>query len=150
MCTDRYITFFNLLLLVLAGCTQMTSSGIPQALNTDALLQTAGSSQGITLAGPSSGEGRDPDSVETERRFRAAISSGTSGQLLAAYRRQVEHTITNMGGDIHGRGISGTADDVHDFSYSYAWHRNKGIIRVYSFPTTNGTVDAVLFCYEHR
>src|SRR5258706_2131838 len=122
-------TFLILALGTLTGCRPMTSSGIPKALNVDTLLQTAGSAQGVTLGGPSSGEGWDSRSVETERRFRVTISSGTSGQLLAAYRREVERTITGMGGEIHGRGVSNNADDVHDFSYSYTWSWNDSIIR---------------------
>ena len=142
--------FFTILLaVVLAGCSRMTNSGIPKALNTDTLLQTAGNSQGITLVCPSSEECLGRRSVETERRFSATISSGTSGQLLAAYRRGVEHTIDSMGGKIGGKGFSGTEDDVRDFSYSYTWGGNGGIVRAYSFAGTNGEVQIVLFCYEH-
>ena len=70
----------------------MTSSGIPKALNTDALILTAGCPQGITLTPDSHGDAWDSRFAETERRFSATISSGTSGQLLAAYRHEVERT----------------------------------------------------------
>ena len=139
-----------LLLVVLTGCSRMTSSGIPKTLNSDALLKTVGASQGISLSPGSDGEAWDARSVETERRFHATISSGTSGQLLASYRRGVERTIASMGGTIHGTGISGSADDVRDFSFSYTWDGNDGIVRVYSFTATNSEVQVVLFCYEHR
>ena len=153
----RFIMYANLaktclilmLAFVFAGCGRMSSSGIPKALNTDALMLAAGRSQGITLTPASHGETWNPRFTETERRFFATISSGTSKQLLAAYRHEVERTITSMGAAIHETGISGTADDVHDFSYGYTWGNTDGIVRVYSFAGTNGQVQVVLFCYEH-
>jgi len=138
-----------LLSVVLTGCSRITSSGLPKALNTDSLLQTAGRSQGIILAGPSWGESWNSRSVETERRFSATISSGTSGLLLAAYRNEVACTITNMGAAIYETGISGTTNDVRDFSFGYTWGSTDGIVRVYSFAGTNGQVQIVSFCYEH-
>ena len=139
-----------LLLVVLTGCNRMTSSGIPKALNSDTLLKSAGASQGVALLPGGDGEAWDSRSVEAERRFHVTVSSGASGQLLAAYRREVERTITSMGGEIHGTGISGSADDVRNFSFSYTWEGNDGIVRVYSFTGTNSEVQVVLFCYEHR
>jgi len=139
-----------LMLVVLTGCSRMTSSGLPKTLNSDTVLKTVGASQGIALSPGSDGEAWDTRSVESERRFHATISSGTSGQLLASYRREVERTITSMGGAIRGTGITGSADDVRDFSFSYTWDSNDGIVRVYSFAGTNGEVQIVLFCYEHR
>ena len=128
----------------------MNSSGIPKALNTDTQMIAAGQPHGITLAGDSHGEAYDSRSFESERRFYATISSGSPGQLVAAYRDQVERTITNMGGEIQGTGIFGSTHDVRDFSCHYAWRRNDGFVRVYSFVGTNGQVQVVMFCYEHR
>ncbi len=139
-----------LLLVVLTGCSRMTSSGIQKTLIGDALLKTAGASQGIALSPSGHGEARDTRSTKSERRFHATLSSGTRGQLLAAYRREVERTITSMGGAIHGTGISGSMNDVRDFSFSYKWGGNDGIVQVYSFADTSGEVQVVLFCYEHR
>jgi hypothetical protein len=147
----RAISVITILLLVVStGCSRMTSSGIPQALNSDTLLKTVGAAQGIALSPGSHGEASDARSVETERRFHATISSGTGGQLLASYQSEVERTIRSMGGTIHGTGISRSADDVRDFSFSYTWGGNAGIVRVYSFNGTNSSVQVVLFCYEHR
>ena len=139
------------LLLAATGCGRITTSGIPNQLNSDTPIQTAGHPQGITLSPPGShGESWDLRSVETERRFYATISSGTSGQLMAAYRQEVERIITSTGAKIHETGIIGTEHDVLDFSYGYAWHATDGIIRASSFTGTNGQVQVVIFCYEHR
>jgi hypothetical protein len=150
MRTNLTKTFLILILAaVFASCGRMTSSVIPKTLNTDALILTAGHSQGITLVPDSHGEAWDSRFAETERRFSATITSGTSGQLLAAYRREVERTITSSGGAIFGTSIIGTANDVRDFSYAYTYGRNDGIVRVYSFAGTNNQVQIVLYCYEH-
>ena len=137
-------------LFVLTGCERLVSSGIPKTLNSETQLKFAGAPQGVSLSGSSYGEAWDTRSAQCERRFDATISSGTSGQLLAAYRKEVERTITNMGGAIHGTGVSGGTNDVKDFSFDYTWGGNDGIVRAYSFTDTSGQVQVVMFCYEHR
>jgi hypothetical protein len=149
--TMRAISVIMLLslIVVLAGCKRITSSGIPMALKTDSLLKTAGSSMGITLSYVGDGEARDTRSVEVHSRYNATVSSGTSGQLLASYQKEVESMITRMGGVIHGRGVRGGEDDVQDFSFTYGCRRNEGLVRVFSFTGTNGEAQIVSFCYEH-
>lgn len=148
MRTSLLVTLF--MLLFLTGCGRMISSGIPQALNTDTLLKTAGTSQGITLSPGSNGAAADNRSVQTDRRLYATTSSGTGGQLMTSYQKEIERTITSMGGSINGRGTSGSPNDLKDFSFTYTWGRNKGLIEVISFTSTNSEVQVVMFCYEHR
>ncbi len=137
--------------MVAGGCGRMTDSGIPKALSTDALLRTAGKALGITFGGTGSSESRSGHSVESDQEFAVTISSGTAGELLAAFRGEVKRQIETMGAKIHGTGDSGGGKaDVRAFSYDYSWSGNEGIIRVRSFAGTNGQVTIMLFCYEHR
>jgi hypothetical protein len=128
----------------------MSDSGIPKALNNEALLRSAGKTQGITFGAIGSGESRTGFAVEYEHDFSITISSGTSGQLLAAYRNEVKRQIESMGGKIHGKGISGVETNASAFSYAYSWSGNEGIVRVRSFPKANEEIEVSLFCYEHR
>src|SRR5688572_1592121 len=137
--------------LLAGGCDRITPSGIPKALNTDALLATAGRAQGITLGGSGSGESLSTYAVDAHRDFVITIPSGTLGQVVFAFRGEVKRQIESMGGEIHGTGFSGTGEtDARAFSYSYRWKRNEGFVRVGSFVGTNGQVEITLFCYEHR
>ena len=140
--------------IVMAGCGPLsgwTDSGIPKALDTDVLLRTAGTQQNITLSRVGSSTGRTASSTETERQFHATIATGTPGQLVATYRTAVKREIESRGGTIHSTGESvGGGGDVGDFSYGYTWGRNEGIVRVYSFPNSNGQLKVISFCYEHR
>ncbi len=142
------------LALVLTGCgpkRPMTGSDIPKALNTDALMQSAGGPQGLKLGRSKYLEASDLRSAWTERRFSGTISSGTIGQLMAAYRREVERTITASGGKIYANGLLGTADDVKDFfSFDYTSAKNDGIVKVYFFEKTGDEVQVVSLCYEHQ
>lgn len=138
------------LIILIAGCGRMNDSGIPKALNTDALLRTAGQAQGVTFGAMGSGESRSGFAVQSEHEFAVTISSGTSGQLLATYRGEVKRQIESMGATIHDRGLSGSEIDVSAFSYGYRWSGNEGIVRVHSFAKTNGQIEVLLFCYEHR
>ena len=131
---------------LLAGCGRMTTSGIPKALDTDALIIAA---QGISLRTNGEDVFSDSRHVATKRRFSAKISSGTSGQLLAAYRQKVMETIISTGAELQRASIWGFPDDVREFSYSYTWGRTEGIVSVDSFSGTNGQVQIVSFCYEH-
>jgi hypothetical protein len=136
--------------IVLTGCGKLTSPGIPEALNSETLLQEAGRSQGIKLGPLNSSSGGGTHSADIERRIRVTISSGTGGKLLAAYRHEVARTITNLNGRIEGNHIFGTENDVIDFSYDYTWGGNIGIVRVCSFSGTNSEIEIVTFCYEHQ
>jgi len=136
--------------ILACGCNQIKDSGIPRALNTDALLRTAGTAQGITFGAIGSGHSRSEFAVQAHRDFAVTISSGTPGQLLAAYRSEVKRQIESMGAKIHDTGVSGGGTDVRAFSYGYSWSGNEGIVRVHSFVATNGQVETTLFCYEHR
>jgi hypothetical protein len=78
------------------------------------------------------------------------VSSGTKGQLLAAYRASVKQAIERAGAGISGIGLFGTEADVQDFSYYYTWQRNAGVVKVYSFEGTNGDIQVISLCYEHR
>ena len=69
---------------------------------------------------------------------------------MASYRQEMERIITNTGADIHERGITGTTNNVQDFSFGYTWSGTDGIVRVFSFIGTNDEAQVVMFCYEHR
>lgn len=142
--------FVGLLAVALTSCSRITSSGIPEALKTDALLKAAGKPQGITLLLNGDGETRTPNSIETEFRYSINITSGTSGQLLAAFQKEVERTIIGLGGKTNGAGTRKTDGEVRDFSFDYHWGGNDGIIRVYSFTGTAGDIQVILLCYEYR
>ncbi len=85
------------------------------------------------------------------------ISSGTRGQLIEAYRREVEVAITSKGGHAHLTGHGGSSPtELHHFSYDYTWRGNKGIIRVYSIVGKDDAIvgkgDAIYIittCYEY-
>ncbi len=139
-----------LLLVMLTGCAPMVGSGIPKALSSDVLIRTAGSSQGLSIVGSGEETGNDSGWIMSERRFQGTISSGTAGQLVAAYRTSVERTVKNFGGAIRGTGMSGSTNDLTDFSFDYTWGGIHGVVRGYSFAGTNGQVEVILFCYEHR
>ena len=146
-----------------------TDSGIRKALNTDALMRTAGTPQGIELVSSDNhesqrggDESRKSDSigywVESKRRFYITIASGTRGQLLAAYRDEVKREIERCQGRIHSTASAiqagGGGGEVHDFGFGYSCGGNEGIVRVFSFPgrtstNTAGAVEVVLFCYEY-
>jgi hypothetical protein len=140
---------FLISLLGLTGCTRFTSSGIPATLDSDTPILKAGHAQGIRLTLGSNGESAHFTSFETERRFYATVTSGTGGQLMAAYRQEVERIITGTGAQIYETGITGTTNDVHDFSYGYTWRGTDGIVRAFSFTGTNSQVQVVIVCYEH-
>ena len=82
--------------------------------------------------------------------FTPPCPPGPGGQFLAAYRDQVRRLIETAGATINGSGLSGTETDTVDFSYDYDWRGNAGIVRVYSFGGTNGDVQIISLCYEHR
>jgi len=137
--------------MVSGGCDRITGSGIPQALNTDALLATAGKTNGITFIGSGMCESVSTYAVDSNRDFPITISSGAPGRLLAAYRGEVKRQIETLGGKIHDTGFSGGSEtDLRAFSYRYSWERNEGIVRVRSFVGTNRHMEITLFCYEHR
>lgn len=146
-------TTFILALLVsllgATGCNRLTSSGIPATLNSDAPMSVAGRAQGIKLASGSSGVSAHFSSYETEHRFYAAIASGTGGQLMAAYRQEVENVIAHTGARIYGTGVTSTGKEVRDFSYDYTWNQTDGMVKAFSFTGTNGEVQIVIVCYEH-
>ena len=140
---------FLVLLLGVVGCSRFTSSGIPASLNSDTPMLTAGRAQGIKLAPGSNGGSAHFTSFETERRYYPTVQSGTSGQLMAAFRQEVERIIGGTGAQIFETGISGTVNDVRDFSYGYTWHETDGIVRAFSFASTNSEMQVVIVCYEH-
>lgn len=146
----RFLSLMAIAILA-GGCNRIPDSGIPKALNTDALLATAGKTNGITFVGGGSGESLSTYAVDSHRDFPITISSGTPGQLLAAFRSEVMRQIEASGGKIHGTGFSGGSEaDMRAFFYRYSWERNEGIVRVGSFVGTNGHVEITQFCYEHR
>lgn len=136
--------------MLAGGCNQIQDSGIPNPLNTEALLRNAGNAQGIAFGSSSSGEGRRPYAVDSHNDVAITISSGTPGQLLAAFRGEVKRHIESIGGKIHGTGVIGGEADVRGFAYGYSWSDNEGIVRVHSFVGTNGQIEITIFCYEHR
>jgi hypothetical protein len=136
--------------MLAGGCHRIKDSGIPKALNTDALLRTAGQAQGITFGATGSGESGRGYAVHSERQFAITISSGTPGQLLDEFRSEVKRQVESMGGKIHGEGISRDEANVRAFSYDYSWSGNEGIVRVQSFVGTNSQMEITLFCYEHE
>jgi hypothetical protein len=138
------------IIMLAGGCDRIKDSGIPKTLKTDVLLRTAGKGQDITFGATGSGEGRRAYAVDSHSDFTITISSGTPGQLLAAFRGEVKHQIESMGAKIHETGVSGNEADVRAFSYGYSWSDNEGIVRVHSFVGTNGQIEITLFCYEHR
>jgi len=140
------------ILALLVGCGGLVNtSSIPNKLDTEALILAAGRTQGIKLSTTGErGSSHSQRSLETERRFHANLSSGTRGQFFAAYRDQVRRLIEAAGATINGSGLSGSETDVVDFSYDYDWRGNAGIVNVYSFDGTNGDVQIILLCYEHR
>ena len=140
------------ILVLMVGCGQLlTTSAIPAKLDTEALILAAGKTQGIKLSSNGErGSSQSQRSRETERHFHATLSSGTRGQFVAAYRDQVRRLIETAGATINGSGLSGTETDTVDFSYDYDWRGNAGIVRVYSFGGTNGDVQIISLCYEHR
>jgi hypothetical protein len=128
-----------------------TNSGIPGKLDTEALIRAAGQPQGATVSRlGESGSSCSRYAMETERHFHVSVSSGTKGQLLAAYRASVRRAIESAGASINGTGLSGTEGDVQDFSYDYNWQWNAGIVKVYSFEGTNADIEIISLCYEHR
>ena len=136
--------------MLVGGCSRPRDSGIPKALNTDALLRTAGTAQGITFGAGGNGESGGGYLVDSHREFAVTISSGNPGQLLAAFRGEVKRQIEKMGGKIHGKGVTGDEADVKAFNYRYSWSGSEGIVRVQSFVGANGQIEITLFCYEHR
>ncbi len=129
-----------------------TDSGVCHDLGTDEVLANAGLPQGIkaTRTGASTG-GRD-FAIEGTQRVEAAISSGTSAQLLFAYRGAVRREIERHGATIHASAASGDEHrkESRDFEYGYHWRNNVGIVKVWSFDKANGQVVVVTMCYEHR
>lgn len=138
------------IVMLAVGCDRIKDSGIPKALNTNTLLRTVGRAQGITFGATGRGEGRMGYAVDSHQDFAITISSGTPGQLLAAFRGEVKRQIESMGGKIHRTGVTGSEGDVRAFSYGYSWSDNEGIVRVHSFDGTNGQIEITVFCYEHR
>lgn len=112
-------------------------------------MQTAGHAQGIKLTAGINVERAQPTSFETERRFYATVASGTGGQLMAAYRQEVERIIIGSSAQIYETGFTGTTNDVQDFSYCYTWGGTDGIVRAFSFTGSSGKVQIVIVCYEH-
>jgi hypothetical protein len=153
--TTQTLTLLAVVAL-LNGCNPFarnwTESGIPKALAADSLLLTAGTPQEIKIAGGGGASGSGAYAVHAERQFHVTLSSGSSGQLVAAYRTEVKRQIENLGGRVHGTGVSANdraETDVRSFSYEYTWGGNAGIVRVHSFVDTNGQVEIALNCYEH-
>src|SRR5215207_8949837 len=110
--------------ILAVGCNQIKDSGIPKALNTDALLRTAGTAQGMTFGAVGSGDARSGYAVQAHRDLAVTISFGTAGQLIAAFRTEVKRQIETMGAKIHDTGVSGGGTDVRAFSYGYSWSGN--------------------------
>src|SRR6266498_1329302 len=76
-------------------------SGIPKALNTDALLLTAGKPQGIGFDGRTVRLSNPSEyAVERESYFRVTISSGTADQLVRAYKDAFYTETAGRGGHI--------------------------------------------------
>jgi hypothetical protein len=115
----------------------------------DALLFTAGAPQQLEIRTSGGSGGRGPFAVDLQREFHVAISAGTPGQLLDAFRTKVGDQIEAMGATIEGTGSSGTDADLRAFSYDYSWRGNEGVIRVHSFVGADGMIEIILFCYEH-
>ncbi len=127
-------------------------SGIPKVLAANPPLLTAGTPQGVRIAGGGGASGSGAYAVHSERQFHVTIASGSSGQLVAAFRTEVKCQIENSGGRIRGTGVSANdpaETDVRSFSYEYTWAGNAGIVRVDSFTEANGQLQITLFCYEH-
>ena len=138
------------LAMLAAGCSGK-DSGIVLALEPDAVLLTAGSNQGAKYEKDAYSGSRGDYLIEFERRSLITISSGTGGQLLAAYRRAVMNVITNAGADIHVGGVSGdVATNVSDFSLSYSWRRTEGRIKLYSFLNEKGQMEIIFLCQEYH
>lgn len=140
----------SVLCVTCAGCRPVTWSGITEAVSSDSLIETADSELGIELRERRLVASSSSDRTETERKFVMTIDSGTRGQLLAAYKRAVEQTIIERGGELRGSGGSGGRDDVKEFSYDYASNGTMGLVRVYSSMLEDGTLQVITFCYEHR
>lgn len=141
---------------LLGGCGHFFSwnvSGIPDALDKENPILTAGAPFGINLSLGGNKRAWREGALETERRFHASLSSGTRGQLVAAYQAEVKRMVESRGGTINGSGTSDTAGELSNlsgFSYDYDWRGNTGIVRVYSFDGTDGAVELISLCYEHR
>ena len=137
--------------LVLLGCDRSPqSSGIPSALNTDAVLLSVGARQGISVDPQTSGASQGGATSDSERNLTAKIDTGTPGQLLAAYREEVRKQIQQRGAVIHGDQRVGSEHEVRDFAFRYTWKGNEGLIRVRSVSLPDGRINFSQFCYEHR
>lgn len=130
------------------GCDKTSFSGITQSLGSEKLISYAGKAQGVSAASQYSGSGSGGEFVDAERRVIVSTSSGTRGQLMAAYRKEVERVIRSAGATVQGRGIVGPVDDVQDFSFDYHWNHNIGLVRVYSFIGADNKIEIVLYCRE--
>ncbi|MDR3377870.1 MAG: hypothetical protein P4M10_04245 [Verrucomicrobiae bacterium] len=144
------IQFFLIaMLVVLTGCHLMTSSGIPEAVTADSVIQAAGSAQGISLQGGSESEMLTLHRLGVDRTWHASIATGTVGQLLAKYRRAVEDNITSRGGAISKASFVGTTNDVQEFSFDYAWSANEGAVHGTASVGSGGEVQIEVACDEH-
>ena len=153
-------------------------SGIPGALITTNMLMAAGESQGITMDGRQGLFLRLPEKywIEGEGYFRFTLSSGDAEQLLRAYRDLLHQRTASLGGAITTASDAGS----RGFTYQYTWGAavteaqrtflnlqfkpapggrqqvrgadgaSDGVVSVSCFGTTNGPMQIVVFCYEHR
>lgn len=155
--STRSITIKILAIVVLLGfwwsCgrkPRWTDSGLPEAMYSDVLLHAAGAQQGVAVREGNGGRNWCDYSVESSRDFHVSLTSGSLGQLLAAFRGEVRRKIESMGGQIHRTAVSGSESDVREFDYGYTWGSKVGIVRIRSFVDNNGQSAISSFCYEHN
>lgn len=150
----RYLATISLLGL-LAGlgtaCKRggYPSSGLPDTLLAEPLLERVGTAQGLKILDRSGGGGTDRHSHEAHRQYSVAISSGTAGQFLHSLQAELQR-LTLASGETFYDPETVATDALRDFAFHYARDDHKGVLRVYSAATSTNTFRLIMFCYEHQ
>jgi hypothetical protein len=133
------------------GDANWTTSGAPEVLGNSEHFEKLGKPLGLKLTSQhrSRRGGSFDRAVEAGWRVRAEISDVTLGKFVSSYREQVRKEIQTRGGTITGSEISGSQEDTIEFSFSYKWHGNIGIYRLWTVNCTDNQSDVISFCYEH-
>jgi hypothetical protein len=137
--------------ILLTACSRggYSSSGLPDTLLAESLLERVGASQGVKILVLDGGGGKDPRSHEVHSQYSVAITSGTAGQLLTSLRAEMQRLILASGETLIG-GETVVPAGLRDFSFRYASDHHKGFIRIYTADTSTNTFRLIMFCYEHQ
>jgi hypothetical protein len=141
-------------LLITMGChvrvgVTGSDAAVIDDIASDRPIDTASSSQDSTIFNQGSGRSVSDGNVDFDKKYTVSIASGSFGKFMATYRDEIERSVSSAGGKIHGRGRTGSENDLVGFALDYSRGSRDGVVKVFSAENISDSFTVIVVCYEH-